>query len=277
MSPALGGLVRAWRGRLDPVQLGLGGRARRVPGLRREDLAELAGLSVDYVTRLEQGRARHPSPVVLDALARALRLSGAEREVLYRSAGRLAPTAGTVVPRYVSPGTQRVLDRLADVPAAVFSAAWDLLHWNSMWAALIGDPSSRPGRGRNHVWLYFSDPASVVEHHDGAVHRFENEMVSDLRLARLTYPDDGDLHDLCRDLYALNRRFAALWDKFSIQARTSTRKTLHHRLLGDISVDCDVFVAPGDNQRLVVYTVESGSDDASKLDLLRVTGSEQFP
>jgi transcriptional regulator with XRE-family HTH domain len=137
---ALGATIRAWRDRLTPADVGLpAGRARRAAGLRREELAELAGVSVDYVVRLEQGRASTPSAQVVSALARALRLSGQERDHLYRLAG-LQPPDG-MINDHIPPGMQRVLTRLGQTPVAVFTADWRLIWWNRGWAALLGDPS----------------------------------------------------------------------------------------------------------------------------------------
>src|SRR5262245_60448331 len=145
----LGATIRAWRDRLTPAAAGLpSGRARRAAGLRREELAELAGVSVDYVVRLEQGRATTPSPQVVAALARALQLSTAERDHLYRLASLVPPADGTISD-HIPPGVQRVLTRLGDVAVAVFAADWQLVWWNRGWAALLGDPSASAPRLRN--------------------------------------------------------------------------------------------------------------------------------
>src|SRR6185437_12013257 len=145
----LGPMLRTWRGRISPAAAGLpAGRGRRVSGLRREDLAELAGISVDYVVRLEQGRYVTPSAQVVAALARALQLTGAERDHLYRLAG-LAPPASGEISDHIPPGMRRMLNRLGDAAAAVFAADWQLIWWNRGWAALLGDPSSTPSALRN--------------------------------------------------------------------------------------------------------------------------------
>lgn len=142
----LGQAPRSWRRRVPPAAAGLpDAGVRRLPGLRREELAVLAGISVDYLVQLEQGRARHPSPQVLGALARALRLSADERDTLHRLAGVAPPPAGGVVPRRIGPGTGRVLDRLYDTPMAVFTASWDLVLADPLWVALIGGAAAMPG------------------------------------------------------------------------------------------------------------------------------------
>ena len=132
-----------------PVRRGAaGGPGTSRAGLRREELAELAGVSVDYVVRLEQGRATTPSAQVVASLARALQLTTAERDHLYRLA-RLVPPADGTISDHIPPGVHRVLTRLGDVAVAVFAADWQLIWWNRGWAALLGDPSSSPPRLRN--------------------------------------------------------------------------------------------------------------------------------
>jgi transcriptional regulator with XRE-family HTH domain len=148
---ALGGALQAWRARVSPASVGLpSGTRRRVSGLRREELAGLAGLSVDYLVRLEQGRATNPSPETLGALARALRLTTLERDMLYGIAGTAPPGPGAV-PNHIPPGVQRMVDRLGDTPVAIFSSVWTIIQWNEMFAALQGDPSRWEGLNRNLV------------------------------------------------------------------------------------------------------------------------------
>src|SRR6202035_4506351 len=134
-----GPTVRHWRDRVAPASVGVaqGGR-RRATGLRREELAELAGISVDYLTRLEQGRATSPSAQVVEALARALRLSDTERELLFRLAGQAAP-GREVVPARITRSVQRLLDRLSHTPVAVHDAAWNLIVANQPYDALMGE------------------------------------------------------------------------------------------------------------------------------------------
>ncbi|MEV0052806.1 helix-turn-helix domain-containing protein [Saccharopolyspora shandongensis] len=152
-----GRLLHPWRDRLSPADAGFPVTVgRRAPGLRREELAQLAGLSVDYVLRLEQGRAKNPSAQVVGALARALQLSRAERDQLYRVAGLLPPQDGTIS-THVSPGIQRLAARLGDVPIGVFTADWTLVWWNSMWSALHGDPAELPAAERNLARALFGD------------------------------------------------------------------------------------------------------------------------
>ena len=156
-----GRVVRQWRDRVSPEAAGVPvGGHRRAAGLRREELAQLAGISVDYVTRLEQGRATHPSEQVVEALGRALRLSAGEREHLFHAAGLVPPGQGTV-PAFITPSVQRMLDRLTNTPVAVFDAACTLLLANPMYTALMGEFH---GNDRNALWRNLLSEGTRVRH-----------------------------------------------------------------------------------------------------------------
>ncbi|WP_084533804.1 helix-turn-helix transcriptional regulator [Nocardia fusca] len=275
--PGFGRLLHAWRDRLAPADAGFTpAPGRRAPGLRREELAQLAGLSVDYVLRLEQGRARHPSAQVVGALARALQLSRAERDRLYRSAGLLPPRDGTVG-AHVPAGVQRLAARLGDVPIGVFSADWTLIRWNPLWAALFGDPALVPATERNLARGLFglgaARAAVASVRSERGNEAFAASIVADLRDAVARYPADSELDGLVQGLCAQSADFARLWATGTAAApHTSERKTIRHPEVGDIRVDCDVLLVPGLDLRLVAYTAAAGSSDAGKLDLLRVTG-----
>ncbi|MEU0515113.1 helix-turn-helix transcriptional regulator [Amycolatopsis sp. NPDC006125] len=263
-----GRLVRAWRDRLSPADAGLPvTTGRRAPGLRREELAQLAGLSVDYVLRLEQGRAKNPSAQVVGALARALQLSRSERDQLYRAAGLLPPQDGTVNV-HVPAGVQRLVARLGDVPIGVFAADWTLVWWNATWSALFGEP----GTDRNLVRAVFTGAAPPVRPERGA-EAFAMSLVADLKDAVSRYPADAQLDRLVRELRRTSGAFARYWDTQTTAAvHESERKTVTHPEVGDILFDCDVLLVPGADLRVVTYTTAAGSADAGKLDLLRVTG-----
>ncbi len=276
MAAELASVLRAWRDRMSPEAAGMpGGVGRRAPGLRREELATLAGLSVDYIVRLEQGRASAPSAQVLGALARALRLTADERDHLYRVAGAVVP-GGRDLPRHVTPGIQRIVDRLGDTPASVYSAAWDILLWNPLWAALLGDPSTLAAQNRNLVWNFFTAGEAPVVRDAESRLGFARDIVADLRIAVGRYPDDAILRRLVRTLRASNHEFAGLWSESSVSRHLAERKTIATDLVGEITLDCDVLTVPGSDLRLVVYTAEPGSADAGKLDLLRVVGLRAF-
>ncbi len=200
----LGRALRQWRDRTTPAAVGLSvSGQRRATGLRREELALLAGLSVDYITRLEQGRSTSPSAQVLGALARALRLSGTERDYLFRLAAQVPPDSGRIN-AHLTPGVQRILDRLDDTPVAVFDAAWTLLACNDLWTALLGDQSGRRGRARNVPWRYFTGGIGRVVHTAEESARFEAEMVADLRLVAAQFPRDDELRQLIDDLIGVS-------------------------------------------------------------------------
>ncbi len=272
----LGTALRAWRDRLTPADAGLPAHGpRRAPGLRREELALLAGMSADYVTRLEQGRASAPSVQVLTALARALRLTGAEREHLFVLAGQPVPGPG-LMPAHLTPGLQRLLDQLSGTPVSVYDAGWTLLACNPLWAALVGDPAGLRGRDRNVLWRHFTGGPGRVTHTADDEPRFEASAVADLRTAAARYPHDTGLHDLVADLRAASPRFAQLWDGRGVGAHERDRKTVHHPELRPVTVDCDVLTAAGSDLRVVAFTAAPGSEDADKLRLLGVLGTQDF-
>jgi len=267
-------VLRAWRDRLTPQEAGLPpGTGRRAPGLRREELATLAGVSVEYLVRLEQGRARHPSPQLLGALARALRLTEDERDHLFRVGGAAVPSA-EVVSQHITPGVQRMLDRLGDVPLAVHSAAWDLLWWNPLWAALTGDPSALQGLERNVAWRHFTKPPGVIDFDAQHAEEFARDLAADLREAAGRYPRDPGLATLIGRLRAESPDFRRRWGEADIARHRSSRKTATATPVGPIAIDCDVLTAPGTDLRIVMYTVVPGSADASRLELLKVAGTQ---
>ncbi|MER5469102.1 helix-turn-helix transcriptional regulator [Streptomyces sp. NPDC002935] len=269
-----GRTVRRWRDRVSPEAAGLpGGGQRRAAGLRREELALLAGISVDYVTRLEQGRAAHPSEQVVEALGRALRLSGTEREHLFQVAGLVPPGKG-IVPAHITPGVHRLLDRLNGTPVAVYDAAWTLLLANPLYAALLGDPSGWRGNERNGVWRNFVGPGSRVRHTPRERRAFEATLAADLRATASRYPTDRRLTQLIDDLCANSVRFAELWDSGTVGRHEASRKTIDHPQVGAVTLDCDVLSVAGSDLRIMVYTAEPGTEDAERLDLLGVLGTQ---
>ena len=269
----LGQALRGWRDRVTPAEVGPpAGGQRRAAGLRREELALLACMSADYITRLEQGRAASPSAQVLAALARALRLSGAERQHLFTLAGQPPPAAGHITAS-LTPGVQRLLDQLG-AAVSVYDAAWNLIAWNPLWAALMGDPSARRGPDRNVLWRYFTGQPGRVTHAPDQEAAFEASAVADLRSATARYPDDANLRRLVADLRAASSRFAARWDARGVGAHQADRKTVQHPEVGPVTLDCDVLTVPGSDLRIVVYTAAPGSDAADRLKLLAVIGTQ---
>lgn len=269
-----GQAVRRWRDRASPEAAGLpSGRYRRAAGLRREELAQLAGISVDYVTRLEQGRASNPSAQVVEALSRALRLSGTERAHLFRLAG-LVPPGPQTVPTHITPSIQRMLDRMTGTPVAVYDAAWNLLVANAAYAALMGDPARWRGNERNGVWRYFFGLSTRVRHTPEAESPFAAAMVADLRAAAGRYPADQALRRLVAELHANNARFAELWDTGTVGHHEASHKTIDHPHVGAVTLDCDILTVAGSDLRVMIYTAEPGTEDAERLALLTVLGTQ---
>ncbi|GAA1027561.1 helix-turn-helix transcriptional regulator [Virgisporangium ochraceum] len=268
----LGRALHAWRDRTRPAEAGLPDSGhRRAPGLRREELALLAGLSVDYIVRLEQGRSTHPSPQVLSALARALRLSAAEREHLFVLAGHAAPGPGQV-PGHVPAGVQRLLDRLTGTPLSVYDAAWNLITWNPLWAALFGNPPASRGFARNAVWWAFVEPPTGYPQAVSRETRHRAAFVSDLRAASARYPKDTGLAALIAELHTRSGDFAALWDSVMMAVHVPQTKTVRHASVGELTLDCDILAALGTDLRIMAFTVAEGSETAERLRLLEVVG-----
>jgi transcriptional regulator with XRE-family HTH domain len=216
----LAACLRSWRDRLQPADAGLPtGGTRRAPGLRREEVSHLAGVSVDYLARLEQGRAANPSPSVLAPLARALRLSDDERAHLFRVAGHAEPDAGRMR-RHLTPSLQRVLDRLVDVPVIVVDAAWEIVASNPLADALLGDVTTGTPRERNVAWRQFTAGPGRVVRTEAENARFEAEIVADLRDVLGRFPDDEPLRALLADL----KRRASRSCGTSVRSRTTTRR-----------------------------------------------------
>ncbi|MCX5317447.1 helix-turn-helix transcriptional regulator [Streptomyces sp. NBC_00154] len=270
-STDFGRTVRRWRDRVSPEAAGLPtGGHRRAAGLRREELALLAGISVDYVTRLEQGRATNPSEQVVEALGRALRLSTAEREHLFHVAGLVPPGQGAV-PAYITPSVHRMLDRLTGTPVAVFDAAWTQLLANPLYTALMGE---RHGRERNGVWRAFLGSGDRVRYTAQSRRAMETTVVADLRTTVGRYPDDQQLRRLVAELRTNSERFAGLWDAGAVGQHEAARKTIDHPQVGSLTLDCDVLSVAGSDLRIMIYTAEPGTEDAERLDLLAVLGTQ---
>lgn len=268
-----GHTVRRWRDRVPPEAAGLpSGGHRRAAGLRREELALLAGISVDYVTRLEQGRATNPSEQVVEALGRALRLSTDEREHLFHVAGLVPPGQGTV-PAYITPSVQRMLDRLTGTPVAVSDAAWTLLLANPLYVALMGQYH---GNDRNAVWRNFLGSGSRVRHTPHSRHLLEVAQVAQLRATANRYPADQRVRRLVAELRTRSERFAALWEDGAGARHAASRKTIDHPEVGPLTLDCDILSVAGSDLRIMVYTAEPGTDDAARLALLGVVGTQSL-
>ncbi|WP_374023707.1 helix-turn-helix transcriptional regulator [Mycobacterium sp. HNNTM2301] len=265
----LGATVRAWRDRLDPTAVGLSpDGARRALGLRREELASLTGISVDYLVRLEQGRADHPSPAVVAALGRALQLNGPERDHLYRLA-HLIPPGPEEVSDEIPNGVKRVLSRLSEVAVGVFAADWQMIWWNHSWSSLVGDPAETPPPLRNFARDTFptngSRPGLCRSASTPGREALEIAVVSDLRRATGRFPHSSRLTSLIRHLTAGNPRFAALWESGIVGVHVEDHKIIDHPAAGEISVDCDILTTGDAEHKIVILTAPPDTEDDAKV------------
>lgn len=273
----LADFLRRSRSRLTPADVGLpDGARRRTPGLRREEVAQLAGMSVDYYTRLEQARGPRPSAQLLGALARALRLTGDERDHLHHLAGQAPPRADGGGDGHVRPGLLLILDRLYDTPAQVTSDTGDVLAQNPMSAALLGDVSSYPPEDRNVIRRWFAVPGGRSRFDPAEYERLGRIHTAQLRAVVAARPDDARAAALVRRLLAASPEFAALWAEHDVAVRRGDTKTVLHPLVGAIEVNCEVLLSGDNRQRLVVYTARPGSESQARLDLLRVVGLQDL-
>jgi transcriptional regulator with XRE-family HTH domain len=264
-SSSFSALLRGWRDRSAPVPRSAL-RARRSPGLRREELAMLAGVSVDYLIQLEQGRAANPSAAIVAALVRAMGLDLADAAVLYRSAGLAAPSSA--VDRAVPDGVERLLARADGWPAAVYAADWWLLRWNPAWSALMGDPMELTGPSRNQAWYEMTEDTSRVWVDAREREHFRDALVADLRIAQVAHPDDAELAALVHDLRARSAEFADRWRTARPAIYRGARKSIDHPRVGTMTLDGDVFQAAGTDVRVIIYSAAPGSRDESRLKAL---------
>jgi transcriptional regulator with XRE-family HTH domain len=242
-------------------------------------VARLAGISVDYYAQLEQARGPRPSRQVLAALARALRLFDDERNHLYHLAGEVpGPLRGPS--REVPIGIRHPLDRLTDAPAFVVDAKYDVLAWNDMAVALLGDFAGLPEPDRNLAWQAFCGPRRIDGHPDAdqrpdpeAV-RFAEECVANLRTAAARYPDDPGIGRLLARLRAHSPEFVRRWERHWVCALRGSTKRLHHPVVGELELECEQLDIADRGQRLVIYTAAPGSRSAEALRLLAVVGTE---
>jgi transcriptional regulator with XRE-family HTH domain len=272
----LAAFLRRSRARVRPADVGLeAGPRRRTPGLRRQEVAQLAGMSVDYYIRLEQGRGPRPSRQILAAIGRALRLSDDERAHLFHLAGEVpGPPPGPA--RDVRPGVLHLLDRLDDTPAMVCDATYEVLAWNAMASALLGDFSRLLPGERNLIWRFFTDPAARARHDADGARRFARESVAHLRAAAARYPHDAGVRRLVDRLRAASPEFGDLWAEHDVQVRPSASKRLRHPLVGWLDLDCEALHDPYRDQWTIFCTAAPGTPSHEALRLLKVIGTQDL-
>ncbi|MEV0500676.1 helix-turn-helix transcriptional regulator [Streptomyces spectabilis] len=271
--PELAAFLRSRRDRVRPRDVGLPvGPRRRVPGLRREEVAQLAGLSADYYTELERGHGVQPSDQTLAALARALRLDGDERDHLFHLADRRVPPAAHGPTAHVQPGLLSLLDQLSATPALIITDLHETLAQNSLATALFGPPPALRGMAASWVYRWFTDltsrglyPAEDHPHHSRV-------FVADLRAVTARRGRDPQVARMVAELRRRSEEFAALWDTRDVAVRRADRKRVVHTTLGILELDCHSLLSEDGHQRLLWLTATPGSTAASQLELLTVGG-----
>ncbi|AXK33846.1 XRE family transcriptional regulator [Streptomyces armeniacus] len=268
--------LRSRRARLQPQDVGLpdyGGR-RRVPGLRREELAQLAGVSVAYYTRLEQGHSHNVSASVLDAIATALRLTKAERDHLtHLTKPKRRTRRAQSRSQRVRPGLQQLLDAMESVPAYVIGRRMDVLAWNRMACALLTDFRALAPHERNMAWLVFLDPHSRELYPEWE--QKASDIVAWLRLDAGCHPDDPQLTALIGELSVKSGEFRRMWAAHNVQDKSYGVKHLYHPLVGSLTLSYEALKLPADqSQELIAYHAEPGSPSAEALRLLASWSAE---
>jgi transcriptional regulator with XRE-family HTH domain len=263
----LAGFLRARRARVTPREAGLPepGGQRRTPGLRRQEVAQLAGMSVDYYIRLEQGRGPTPSPQILSALARALLLNGDERDYMFRIAGHAVPERIRPL-REVTAGIRNLLDSMPATPAYVVDAAYNILAWNQLATHFIGDVSQR--QDRNMIRWTFARPADDVLWSNEATVRFTRKTVADLRANYARYPGDPEIESLVTEMLALSPRFGQMWQEHEVEERAPMLKRVDHPGFGPLEFECQVLHIADTGQRMITYCAAPGSPTASAFQIM---------
>lgn len=272
---ALADFLLRRREALTPADVGLPtGARRRTPGLRREEVAQLATMSTDYYTRLEQRRGPQPSVQILTALARALRLSEDERDYLFRLSGHSAPDRVRSTD-FVRPGILRVLDRLHDTPAFVVSVLDEVLVQNDASRALIGDASGLVGMDRSGIYRWFAHPEVERRRYREVDHaRQSRALAGALRSAHAVPGARARAAEMVAALSSRSDEFVRLWEAHEVSRRFEQHKVMVHPELGEIEVDCQALFTEDESQALIVLTATPGSEAAGKLEFLRVLGTQ---
>jgi transcriptional regulator with XRE-family HTH domain len=264
----LAAFLRARRESLDPAELGLPARrrSRRTPGLRREEVAELAGVSVDYVVRLEQARGLRPSADVVEALAGALRLTPRERAYLFDLA-RQRPRENDRPATAAAPQLARLVDDLSPLPALLLNHRYDILAWNAQMAALVMDYGTLPPRQRNSMWLCLLHPRMRDFYVDRE--RAVREGVAHLRAAWAAHPEDRELNGLIAEFGARVEEFPRLWAERDVKVNGRGRKALRHPDVGTITVQFETLTPLQDPEQLLVLFRAADQESRSAMEELR--------
>jgi transcriptional regulator with XRE-family HTH domain len=274
--PELGAFLRSRRARITPAEVGLPtGPRRRVPGLRRDEVAQLAGASVDYYIELERGRGAQPSAQMLAALARALRLDHDERDHLHRLADR-PPPAVSGLSAHLQPALLALLDRLDTTPAQIITDLHETLAQNHLAKALLGEPPRRTGHAASFVYRWFTEPDVRAIYPEADHPHHSKVLVHDLRAAVARRGRDPRTADLVARLRRTGPEFTALWDTGDVAVRRGDRKRVNHPSLGTLDVHCQNLFSEDGRQRLQFFTAPPGSPAVDQLRLLGVIGVQEL-
>ncbi|MFF1279077.1 helix-turn-helix transcriptional regulator [Streptomyces marokkonensis] len=271
----LGAFLRSRRDRIRPADVGLpAGPRRRVPGLRRDEVAQLAGASVDYYNELERGAGSQPSEQMIAALARALRLTADECAYLYHLAGRPVPVPGGAA-SHVHPGMLDLLQRMPSTPAQVITDLHVTLVQNPLAVALLGDHSGYRGARASFVHRWFTEPGARLMYPEADHATQSRAFVADLRAAAARRnARDVEVTSMICTLRDTSAEFAALWAEHDVAFRRDDRKRIRHPALGVVEVNCLNLFSEDGRQRLLWFTPALSTDSADLLDLLAVLGTQ---
>jgi transcriptional regulator with XRE-family HTH domain len=273
---AMAEFLRTRREALQPDDVGLPlGKRRRTPGLRREEVAALSGMSADYYSRLERGRGPQPSGEMVAAIARGLRLTLEERDHLFILAGHNAP-ARTLRGDHVNPGMMRILDRLDDTPAQIVTEVGETLVQTRLAVALLGDQSIYSGPARSLIYRWFTDPLERALYAAEDHLRHSRVYTAQLRSVATRHGRGSPAAALAERLGAESAEFARLWAEHEIGLTYTEQKRIVHPIVGTLTLHCQTLLDPDQSQLLLVLTASPGSEDSDKLELLSVVGSQRI-
>ena len=274
--PGLADFLRRRRELLRPADIGSPERARRrTPGLRRDDVAQLASISTDYYARLEQSRGANPSETIVASLARALRCDPDERDHLYHLAGFSPPARHSG--GYVRPGLMSLLDRLHDVPACVVTDLGEILWQNALADIALGwTTRNRTDRARNVAWQWFTEPAlrTCFPEEDWPRHSLAH--VNDLRATYSRRGGDTDITDLVHGLLKRSAEFRDLWERHEVAVHRFDRKRFLHPEVGVLHLTCEALLSPEADTKVLAFFPTEGTDAREKLELLQTIGAQDF-
>ncbi|MFC0533419.1 helix-turn-helix transcriptional regulator [Phytohabitans kaempferiae] len=268
--------LRRRRESLQPEDVGLPrGQRRRTTGLRREEVATLCHISVDYYSRLERERGPHPSEQMIASIAQGLHLSLDERDHLFRLAGHNPPTRGATS-EHISPGLLRIFDRLIDTPAEIVTELGETLRQTPLGVALTGDLTRYTGPARSIGYRWFTDPACRALYHPDDHETHSRVYAAGLRSTVTLRGPDSRAARLQHLLLSRSEEFRTVWNEHEVGIRFNEAKRFVHPQLGALELACQVLLDPEQSHMLLVYTAVPGSESYEKLQLLSVIGNQDI-